>query len=47
MFVKKVVVTPQHSDIRMITPTMEIGVFRLQFALGCDWKTGAVGFSWR
>jgi len=47
MFVKKVVVTPQHSDIRMFTPAIEMGVFRLQFAVGCDWHKRAFGFSWR
>ena len=47
LLVKKVVLTPQHSDIRMFTPPMEFGILQLQFAIGYDWSKRSFAASWR
>jgi len=47
LFLKKVVVTPQHYDIRMFSPAMELGIFKLQFAVSYDFKKKSFGMSWR
>lgn len=45
--VKKVVLTPQFSDLRVFTPALGFGVLQLQLSLGYDWKKRNLGASWR
>eukprot|EP00210_Caulerpa_lentillifera_P004865 g4643.t2 len=47
LFFKKVLLTPQYSDIRVYSSPMELGFLRLQFSVGYDWKKNNLGASWR